>query len=332
MRHRCGVAIALCTLTSSLSASAVEVVVTVAPVVEGCITSDELARRVEMEFAGTELPPSSFTLHATIGVATGGGLTANVTWVSRGAQTPSRDIQTASRDCRQLDDVLPLLARALWNDEATQTTSAPAVTPPPVPHATPRVVPRTRPFVSAAPRERASAQPRGGSLALSAGVVGMLGVLDEPLLAPRLNARVSVGRAWAVRLAATYLWENEPTVVAEGGVTFSAVTGRAAGCWVTSNPLSLDACLGVDAGVLWPHVSQLEGGTDGKRPVVWPIVLLAARRQLLGPVHAEGALAAGPALARYDFYIRDAQGEPQSVRAAGPALVEASLSLGIALR
>lgn len=322
-----GVAPALGVILWCVTGAAMTVEVAAAPEVSGCVTSAELSARLVASFDETERTASDDTLLVSI-VTRPGGLVAKVAWWSPAGRGPSRELELAGSDCRQFDDALPLIARALWDGEPAPAGEA---AQPPAGEA-PLLPPPPTPMPASTATDRAPPPPTRSAVDLGLGVVGLVGVLDEPGLAARLEARVSLGRFWALRLAGTYLSEREPTNVDGGQVRFSALTGRFAGCWVPQLPLSVDACLAVDAGVLMPRRDQLRGGSPGSRPLLWPLAIVAARQPLIGPLVAQASFAAGPALTRYDFQVTNGAGEPQSVRAAAPALLEVGLSLGVALR
>lgn len=326
MKRGCGVAAAWGVVLSSLPAFAMKVEVSASPPISGCLTREELESGVTAAFGAAELPSDDYTLRVGIAPVGRGGIRARVEWASTDEGGPGREIETAGLDCRQLDDALPLIARALWDDEAarSQETSARPL------RAMPPSAAALHPYGPVA-RDHVPDRPRRNTLDLGVAAVGSWGIVNDPVLAARAEARTSLGASWALRLAGTYLSEPEPTEVDGAQVQFNAATGRALGCWVPRFPFSLDACLGVDAGVLMPERTWLRGGKEGNRLLLWPVALLAVRQPILGPLMAQLTFAAGPALTRQDFYMKDVRGEPHQVRTGAPALVEVGLGMGLAL-
>jgi hypothetical protein len=158
-----------------------------------------------------------------------------------------------------------------------------------------------------------------------------LGVLDETALGLRAEVRMPFGNTWALRFAATRLSDGRLAQVDGGRARFSAVTGRAAGCWVRPGVVSVDACVGFEAGALLPRLSQVARPDEAARPLLWPVALVVGGFPLVGPVVAQASLAAGPSLIRQDFYLIDQSGERQAVLRASPVLMQAGLSLGVEL-
>ncbi len=338
MKRVGGLSVAIWVFSSSAIGSPRAVVTTEAGVTD-CLTSVQLAAGVASAFAGAEAPPADQTLRVSISRADGGGLLADVRWTGEARETPRRALESASDDCRQLNDAIPLVARALWEAESASDAStvepqdaapcAPASPPPPEPRLLPAIV-RAE---AAPPRDTVARAPAARTpLQVAVGGAGVLGVLDQAALGVRAEVRVPLGRSWALRLAATRLNDGRVAQVDEGRARFSAITGRAAGCWVLPGAISVDACLGVDAGALLPQLSQVAGADQAARPLLWPIALLASRLTLIGPLTAQVSVATGPALIRQDFYLIDARGDRQAVLRAPPALLEAGLSLGVELQ
>jgi hypothetical protein len=272
----------------------------------------------------------------------GGGLVADIRWIGATRETPRRSLESASDDCRQLDDAVLLVARALWEAE-----SAPRSTPTSAPKelAAPAPAPPSGRFEAPAsgivsgptrPRDAAPTAVRGepppAPVVVAVGVAAVLGVLGDAALGLRADLRVPVGRELALRFAATHLSNGRVAEVDGGRARFRAITARAAACWVVvPSAFSLDACLGVEAGALLPQLTHVARAEEAPRPLLWPVALVAGRFRLAGPLVAQGAIAVGPTALRRDYYLFDARGDRRAVLQAAPAVMEAAVSLGVEL-
>jgi hypothetical protein len=339
---KCGgrVGIALWALSSSAQAAPRAVVTTEAGV-HGCLGSSELAARVDSAFVGAEAPQDDHTLQVSVSRKAGGGLVADIRWIGATRETPRRSLESASDDCRQLDDAVLLVARALWEAESaprSTPTSAPKelAAPAPAPPAGRFEAPAlgivsgpTRPRDAAPTALRGEAPP--APVLVAVGVSAVLGVLEDAALGLRADLRVPVGRELALRFAATHLSNGRVAEVDGGRAQFRAITARAAACWGVPSAFSLDVCLGVEAGALLPQLTHVGRAEEAPRPLLWPLALVAGRFRLAGPLVAQGAIAAGPTMLRRDYYLLDARGDRRAVLRAAPAVMEAAVSLGVEL-
>jgi hypothetical protein len=297
-----------------------------------CISSHELAQRVEQAFVGVQPPGAGYSLRVTI-TRQPDRFEADVSWQGADRPQESRVITAPLGDCRELDDAIAVIARALWDptapqqsDAASNNEAAAPVLPAAAPPVSPPGVEKPR-GVRSRDWRRTGATPIevGGGTALSVGLV------DAARLVVTLEARLPLGSHAALRLGVGALPWTASAEVDRGRVELAALTGRVAGCWALPTRPALDLCSGLQGGVLATRGSQIRGDVTTQRPVLWPIGLVAARHRLAGPLIVGAELAGGPALFRDDYYVKDSQGQQRSVRSAQAALLQAGLWLGFAL-
>jgi hypothetical protein len=325
---------------STLLAASLNVIVEVSAV-EGCITQAELASRLEQAMPGRSSPGSDEVLRVWIEDRDGPGFVARLGWSRRGEASGERRLESSQGDCRQLDAALVLVATALLDDErraeseqAARAAPAPRagnIAPPSATQAEPAQREATRDIVE----RKASARTQAAQArsAVFGGASVAVGVLSEPAVGIRVDSRIRWSGPFSLWLGAQIVPPSAAREVERATVDFATVTGRAAACW--SAPvhasLALDACGGLDAGVLVSNGEMVRGEPDTVRPLLWPLGVVALGAPIGARFVARMHAAAGPALMRQDYFVMDSAGHRQVVREAGPALWEGGLGLGFLL-
>lgn len=304
--------------------------------VEGCITAEELAQRIEEAGAGRTVP-RDVRLNVSIEPRGEQGLQARLAWLVDDRPVAERTLDSAQSRCRELDAALLLVATTLLDElHADIVPNQPERAPAPPPDTQPPTS-----IVRAEPQAQAQAKPppssphrdRDQSSALLAGASVALGVLPEATLGPRLDYRARVAKRWSVWLGAYALPWGSSRTVERSRIDFMAATVTAAACYL---PLSfpdatIDACGGVSAGVLATTGTEIRGAPSTARPLVWPVMATALSSPLGSSLVLRAHIAGGPALFRNEYVVTDWAGSAQVVRRAAPVLVEGGLALGFLL-
>ena len=316
--------------------AAVPNVVVHADGLSGCISGEELARRVEAGLEGRSVAVDE-ALRVVVEARSAGGLLARVGWFREESALGERAIESASNDCAELDAAVVFVATTLFEEarDAARPTSKPTApsetAAPAIP--TPRWAQqpsgdRGTPHTTPAP----PAPKRVGSAVLAGGSVAV-GVLSEASVALRLDSRLKVGKQLSLWLGIQGVPWSPARRVDEAQVDFAAMTATAAACW--SFPMSdhaeLDGCGGVNGGFLATRGTAIRGDSETVKPLLWPIGALALNAPLWSSLLARAHVAAGPALFRNDYFVEDSVGTPHAVREGGPALCEGGLALGFLL-
>jgi hypothetical protein len=288
---------------SPAATPAVDVRVNDAP--PGCIDAAELRERV----AALQQPLDAaqpITVGVELRADEPAGYLADVIVQSRGRGTQLRSVATRSSSCRDLDDALLVVIDALVTGAAVEEPGA-----------------KTPALALSARTERARGNATAGARDSSRGRVSHsaslggaleLGALPGASASARLDARFVVGARAAVRLGiGTTPWTTS-RALETASIDFRLTSGRALGCWdfVAADWGYLDACAGLDAGVVTASSGGLSSSSLRTRPAVWA-VSEASLGVRLGPLLPELHGFWGPAFVRDSYRATDTAGIPHTL-------------------
>jgi hypothetical protein len=250
------------------------------------------------------------------------GYVADVVVQSKGRGTQLRSVATESSNCRELDDALLVVVDALVTGA---TVDEPVVEKAPLP-APPEPTPRDRGNV--APPVRPST-PGRLSPSASLGMALELGALPGATASARLDARFTLGAHAALRFGLGVTPWTSSRALETASVDFRLTSGRALGCWdfLAASWAYLDACAGLDAGVVTTTSVGLSSTATTVRPAAWAMTE-ASLGLRLGPLVPELNAFFAPALVREGYRATDTSGAPQTIHRTAALRLGAGLAVG----
>ncbi len=317
------------------------------PGAESCITSRELAKRVEGSLGRPALVSASqgdLAIEARVEPGKSGKSGKPESWKVTlvttphdGTATGTRELKITGESCSAIDEPVALALAITIDPEAAlapklDAPKPPLATPPPVlaaaivAPAAPKVIVRDERVFVPVPAKAPDVE---GDLRIAPQLA--VGLLPHAALGLELGASLKTAFAWPIELSGGILTDSQ-THGSDGGAVFSLGYGALALCpttqRATSDPFWISACVGAQGGVMRGRGFGYDQPADSSASWVATFGDVRLSARLTGPLFAQIGAGLLAAIVRPRFTYVAADGKPVDVFQESSIAGRFQLSLG----